>query len=220
MENNRGAELTAKLVEVCLNFPPGVEEHSALLCADGDHTVLVYGDARHLSVELRHRHALQNKGWLTHELIKKQRLGMSTRNMRFINAVELITYSYLSINMFQGGFKLIFYKQLIVLKPLSESSEWNDTVRRLIWGVPLSREQTPGWWGSPVWLTPEGLVARRGSSFWCHHMPASSSEPCLCRDQINTVQTGNHIQNPHVRMHTSCSDLHSQQFLLTASDLT
>lgn len=54
------AELTAKLVEVCLDFPPGVQEDSALFCADRNHAVLVYGDARHLSVELRHRHALQN----------------------------------------------------------------------------------------------------------------------------------------------------------------
>lgn len=59
MENNK-AQLTAKLVEVCLDFSPGVEEHSALFCADSDHAVLVYGDARHLSVELRHGHALQN----------------------------------------------------------------------------------------------------------------------------------------------------------------
>lgn len=44
------AELTAKLVEVCLDFPPGVEEHSPLFCADGDHAVLVHGDARHLGV--------------------------------------------------------------------------------------------------------------------------------------------------------------------------
>lgn len=55
------AELTAELVEVCLDFPPGVEEHSALFCADGDHAVLVYGDARHLSVQLGHRHALQER---------------------------------------------------------------------------------------------------------------------------------------------------------------
>lgn len=57
----RRAELTAKLVEVCLDFPPGVEEHSALFCADGNHAVLVYGDTRYLSIELRHRHALQNR---------------------------------------------------------------------------------------------------------------------------------------------------------------
>lgn len=44
------AELTAKLVEVCLDFPPGVEEHSPLFCADGDDAVLVHGDARHLGV--------------------------------------------------------------------------------------------------------------------------------------------------------------------------
>lgn len=54
-------ELTTKLVEVRLDFPPGVEEHSALFCADSNHAVLVYGDTRHLSIELRHRHALQNK---------------------------------------------------------------------------------------------------------------------------------------------------------------
>lgn len=50
--------LTTELVEVGLDFPPGVQEHSALLRADRDHAVLVYGDARHLSVELRHRRAL------------------------------------------------------------------------------------------------------------------------------------------------------------------
>lgn len=44
------AVLTAKLVKVCLDFPPGVEEHSPLFCADGDHAVLVHGDARHLGV--------------------------------------------------------------------------------------------------------------------------------------------------------------------------
>lgn len=54
-------ELTAELVEVCLDFPPGVEEDSAFFCAHSDHTVLVYGDTGHLSVELGHRHALQNK---------------------------------------------------------------------------------------------------------------------------------------------------------------
>lgn len=58
---NRRAEPTAKLVEVCLDFPPGVEEHSALFCAHGDHAVFVHGDACHLSIELRHCHALQNK---------------------------------------------------------------------------------------------------------------------------------------------------------------
>lgn len=53
-------ELTTKLVEVGLDFPPGVQEHSALLRPDRDHAVLVYGDARHLCVELRHRRALKN----------------------------------------------------------------------------------------------------------------------------------------------------------------
>jgi len=38
-------ELTAKLVEVCLDFPPGVEEHSALLCSNSNHAVLVHSDA-------------------------------------------------------------------------------------------------------------------------------------------------------------------------------
>lgn len=57
----RRAALTAELVEVCLDFPPGVEEHSALFCADSNHAVLMYGDTRYLSIELRHRHALQNK---------------------------------------------------------------------------------------------------------------------------------------------------------------
>lgn len=54
-------ELTAELVEVRLDFPPGVEEYSAFLRANCDHAVLVDGDARHLRVELRHRHALQDK---------------------------------------------------------------------------------------------------------------------------------------------------------------
>lgn len=54
-------ELTAELVEVCLDLPPGVEEDSAFFCADSNHTVLVYGDTGHLSVELGHRHALQNR---------------------------------------------------------------------------------------------------------------------------------------------------------------
>lgn len=61
LQLHRGAGLTAKLVEVCLDFPPGVEEHSALFCAHSNHAVLVYGDTRHLGVELRHRHALQNE---------------------------------------------------------------------------------------------------------------------------------------------------------------
>ncbi len=61
LQSDVRAELTAKLVEVCLDFPPGVEEHSALFCADRNHAVLMYGDTRHLSIELRHRHALQNK---------------------------------------------------------------------------------------------------------------------------------------------------------------
>ena len=54
-------KLTAELVEVCLDLPPGVEEHSALFRADCNHAVFVYGDTRHLSVEFRHRHALQHK---------------------------------------------------------------------------------------------------------------------------------------------------------------
>lgn len=61
LQSYMGAELTAKLVKVCLDFPPGVEEHSALFCADCNHAVLMYGDTCHLSVELRHRHTLQNK---------------------------------------------------------------------------------------------------------------------------------------------------------------
>ena len=51
--------LTAKLEEVCLDFPPGVEEHPALFCAHGDHTVFVHGDTRHLSVQLGHGQALE-----------------------------------------------------------------------------------------------------------------------------------------------------------------
>lgn len=58
---HRKTELTTKLVEVCLDFPPGVEENSAFFCADCNHAVLVYGDTRHFSIELRHCHALQNK---------------------------------------------------------------------------------------------------------------------------------------------------------------
>ena len=58
----RRADLTTKLVEVRLDFPPGVEEHPALLCANGDHAVFMHGDARHLGVKLGHRHALQIGG--------------------------------------------------------------------------------------------------------------------------------------------------------------
>lgn len=47
---HRRAEPTAKLVEVCLDFPPGVQEHSALFCADGNHTVFVHSDTCHLSI--------------------------------------------------------------------------------------------------------------------------------------------------------------------------
>jgi len=61
LDTGRRAGLTAELVEVGLDLPPGVEEHSALFRADGDHAVLVHGDARHLGVELGHGHALQDK---------------------------------------------------------------------------------------------------------------------------------------------------------------
>lgn len=54
--------LTAKLVEVCLDLSAGVEEHSALFCADSNHAVLVHSDARHLGVEFGHGHALQHRG--------------------------------------------------------------------------------------------------------------------------------------------------------------
>lgn len=51
-----------------------------------------------------------------------------------------------------------------------------------MWNVPLSRGQTPGWWGSPAGPTPAGLGSRPGRLSWHRHMPASSSEPCLCRN--------------------------------------
>lgn len=54
-------KLTAELVEVGLDLPPGVQEDAALLCAHRDHAVLVDGDARHLSVELGHGHALRSE---------------------------------------------------------------------------------------------------------------------------------------------------------------
>lgn len=53
-------KLTTEFVKVGLDFPPGVQEDSALLRPHRDHAVLVYGDARHLGVELRHRRALKN----------------------------------------------------------------------------------------------------------------------------------------------------------------
>lgn len=91
------AELTAKLVEVCLDFPPGVQEDSALLCADRNHAVLVYGDTRHLSVELRHRHALQN---MDTAIIYSWSLKFMYNSNSFKN--EML------VNMCKGGYLLIY----------------------------------------------------------------------------------------------------------------
>lgn len=63
-------ELTAELVEVGLDLPPGVQEHAALLRAHRDHAVLVDGDARHLGVELGHGHALRSE---SHRLLVRTR---------------------------------------------------------------------------------------------------------------------------------------------------
>lgn len=60
-------ELTAELVEVRLDLPPGVQEHSASLRSHGNHAVLVHRDTCHLGVELSHRHALEQESNTSHQ---------------------------------------------------------------------------------------------------------------------------------------------------------
>lgn len=72
-------KLTAELIEVGLDLPPGVQEDAALLRAHRDHTVLVNGDARHLGVELGHGHALQSE---SHRLLVRRTRPQSAPSPR------------------------------------------------------------------------------------------------------------------------------------------
>ena len=52
--------------------------------------------------------------------------------------------------------------------------------------VPQSPGRTPGSWGSPVWWRPVGQHGLPGSLSWHLHMQTFVSEPCRCRQDIQT----------------------------------